>query len=112
MADPAVVTYIQSAPEHFRLVMLKIRELIYEIVPDATEAIKWSTPVFSRRDNICSLSTYKNHVTFAFFNGLMLHDPNGELLGSGDKMRHIKLRSLDELDEDQVKKWILEGFYQ
>ena len=33
------------------------------------------------------------------------------LEGTGKMMKHIKLRRLEEIDEEQLTKWIIEGFY-
>lgn len=109
--DPKVEEYILSAPDHFRDIMLRIRKLIYEIVPDATEAIKWNTPVFSRGKNICYIACFKNHVTFSFYNGRMLKDPDHILEGTGKMMKFIKLRHPEDIDIKRLRLWILEGFY-
>jgi hypothetical protein len=41
----------------------------------------------------------------------MLHDPEGFLLGTGKMLKYLKFTSIDELDEDRLRRWILEGFY-
>jgi len=109
--DPEVTDYIQSAPNPFREIMLRLRELVSEVVPDAEEAIKWGTPVFSKVKNICYMAVFRKHVTFAFYDGRMLKDPEGILQGTGKMMKHIKLKTLDDIDQEQIKKWIIEGFY-
>ena len=40
----------------------------------------------------------KKHLTFGFWRGIELDDPQGKLEGSGEKMRHLKIKSLQELD--------------
>jgi hypothetical protein len=110
-SDPHVLDYIHSAPAPQKEIMLIIRELIYKIVPDATEAFKWGSPAFSRIKTICYLASFKKHVTFAFYDGRMLKDPDGILEGTGKIMKHIKLKRLEDMDEDQLSKWIIEGFY-
>jgi len=106
-----VTDYINSAQSPFKEVMHKIRELIFELVPDAEEAIKWGTPVYSRIKNICYMAAFNKHVTFAFYNGRMLKDPYKVLEGTGKMMKYIKLKKIDDIDQEQIKKWILEGFY-
>ena len=110
-SNQKVQDYISSAQSPFREMMLEIRELIFELVPDVKEEIKWRTPVYSRKKNICYMAAFKKHVTFAFYDGRMLKDPDKILEGTGKMMRHIKLKKPEDIDREQVRKWILEGFY-
>ncbi|KPK80545.1 MAG: hypothetical protein AMS27_16850 [Bacteroides sp. SM23_62_1] len=109
--DPKVIEYINAAQSHQKEIMLTIRKMIFELVPDVGEAIKWGTPVYSRIKNICYMAAFKKHVTFAFYNGQMLKDPDGILEGTGKMMKHIKFKKIEDVDQEQIKKWILEGFY-
>jgi hypothetical protein len=110
--DPAVVEYIEQFPPELRAVMFRLRELIYEVVPDASEAIKWRSATFSYGHKpVCYIAGLTRHVTFAFHNGLMLRDPDGLLSGTGKYLRFIRFRSVGDVDEEQVRIWILEGFY-
>ncbi|MCK4746050.1 MAG: DUF1801 domain-containing protein [Bacteroidales bacterium] len=110
--DPKVIEYIEQYPPEFQAILFRLRELIYLVVPDAAEAIKWSAATFSyQKKSVCYLAGFTNHVTFAFHNGTMLNDPDGILLGTGKFMRYMKFRSPKDIDEEQMKIWILEGFY-
>jgi hypothetical protein len=102
--DPRISDYINSAPSPQREIMYKIRELIYKVVPDAKEAFKWGSPVFSRIKAICYLAAFRKHVTFAFYDGRMLRDPDGILEGTGKMMKHIKLSNPGDIDEEQLSK--------
>ena len=62
--DPDVKEYIDQFDPDFRDILLHLRALIYQVVPDATEDIKY-----------------------------------------------LKFKSIDELDEDRLRLWILESFY-
>ena len=110
-SDPEVEEYIDDFDPVLRDILIRLREIIYQVVPDATEAIKWSVPTFRLQKNICYIAGFKNHVTLAFHDGKMLKDPDGLLLGTGKHMKYLKFKSTDELDEDRLRKWILEGFY-
>src|SRR3954454_22776890 len=37
------------------------------------------------------VNIFRAHVNVGFFNGALLHDPAGLLLGTGKRMRHVKL---------------------
>ena len=109
--NPEVEDYIDQFNPPHREILIRLRAIIFEVVPDATEDIKWRVPTFSRHKNICYMAGFKHHVTFAFYDGKMLKDPEGLLQGSGKQMKYIKFRSLDDIDEERLRLWILQGFY-
>jgi len=110
--NPEVIEYIEQFPPELKPIIFRLREYIHEIVPDATEAVKWRSATFSYGSRpVCYIAGLKNHVTLAFHNGLMLRDTDGLLSGTGKYLKFIRFRSMEEIDEEQVKIWILEGFY-
>jgi hypothetical protein len=112
ITDPEVDEYILQFPDEFVEIMMRLRELIHQVVPETSEAIKWSRPHFSMGCHpVCYIGGFKKHVTLAFHDGRMLNDPDKILLGTGKKMKYLKFRSVDELDEEKLRKWIVEGFY-
>ena len=44
------------------------------------------------------IKAFKNNVNFGFWRGTDIQDPKGLLQGSGDKMRHVKVTSLGDID--------------
>jgi len=44
------------------------------------------------------VNVFKAHVNIGFFFGAQLRDPGGLLLGSGKRMRHVKVTPGEELD--------------
>ncbi|KPL12391.1 MAG: hypothetical protein AMS23_01870 [Bacteroides sp. SM1_62] len=110
-SDLEVEAYIDQFDPVFRDILIRLRELIYEVVPDASEGIKWRVPTFSLHKTVCYIAGFKNHVTFAFHDGKMLKDPDGLLLGTGKHMKYLKFKSIADLDEERLRLWILEGFY-
>lgn len=110
--DARVTEYIEQFNPEFREILSILREHIFQVVPDVNEAIKWGSPTYSLgRKPICYTKGLTNHVTLAFHNGTMLNDPDGVLLGTGKYLRFIRFRSVGEINDEQVRIWILEGFY-
>ena len=52
------------------------------------------------------LAPQKAHVNLGFMYGADLPDPDGLLEGTGKLMRHIKIRSLDEVKRPAIKQLI------
>ncbi len=48
------------------------------------------------------VAAYRAHAAIGFFQGASLPDPAGLLVGSGKRMRHVKLRWGAEIDEEAV----------
>jgi uncharacterized protein YdhG (YjbR/CyaY superfamily) len=64
-ARPTTVTeYINAAPEAAQAKLNEIRSILKEVAPDATEALKWGSPVFEEKRILFSYSAYKSHLNF------------------------------------------------
>jgi len=80
--------------------MPKAKEFIFQ------EAIRYSFSQ-SRFDQICYiLPQRKGYVTFGFFFGGGLPDPEKLLIGEGKRMRHIKVWSVEEAKNPALAKLI------
>ena len=75
----------------------QLRDILREALPEAEEAIKWSQPVWSAYGPLCFIKAFKAHINFGFWRGVELDDPQQLLEGSGVKMRHVKIRSLEDI---------------
>ena len=100
-----VSQYIENADGSQMAVMQKIRQLIHETVPNVIEEIKWSRPVFKASKDFAYLKTAKGYVTLGFFNFDKLNDPQHKLEGTGKDMRHIKIKSVADIDEALLRDW-------
>lgn len=45
------------------------------------------------------VNAFKAHASVGFFHGASIPDPNGQLEGTGKRMRHVKLRPGEDVDE-------------
>ncbi|HLL06785.1 MAG TPA: DUF1801 domain-containing protein [Myxococcaceae bacterium] len=75
-----------------------LRQLIREVAPEATESMKWGQPVYDVNGPFAHIKAYRNHVNFGFWRGADLTDPKGILKGTGSRMRHVELRSPEDVD--------------
>ena len=95
-ADKKTVdSWMAELEPSIREIAQALREIILEAAPGITESIKWNTPNYAKGGNVCYLAANKGHVNFGFFNGAGLPNPDGLIEGTGAKMRHIKVKSME-----------------
>lgn len=86
--------------------MEKIRTLIHESVPDVTESIKWSRPVFTAKTDFLYFKSTKSYLTVGFFKYEKIKEATHLLEGTGKGMRHIKIKRLEDLNQDVLRIWL------
>jgi len=86
----------------------RVRQLIREADPEATETVKWrkptnpdGVPVWEHHGLLCTGETYRDKVKLTFAKGAALPDPAGLFNASLDAgtRRAIDVREGDALDE-------------
>lgn len=62
---PATVAeYIDSAPEEAQKKLREIRAILKDVAPNATESLKWGSPVFEENRILFAYSAFKTHLNF------------------------------------------------
>ena len=56
--------YIARCPADVQEILQKIRAIVREAAPDATEAIKYQMPTFVLNGNLVHFAAFKNHIGF------------------------------------------------
>jgi hypothetical protein len=101
---PQVSNYIINSGNQ-QEILQTIRQLIHETVAQVTEEFKWGRPVFRTNKDFAYLKTAKNYVTLGFFNFEKLRDPHNRLEGTGKEMRHIKIKTINDIDRNLLTAW-------
>ncbi len=60
-----IAEYIETAPPQAQEHLRELYALLKRVAPDATESIKWGSPVFEERRILFSFSAHKDHINFA-----------------------------------------------
>jgi hypothetical protein len=105
MADRAgrtVDDYVASIPPPLDAVAAELRRVVQAAAPEAGESIKWGQPVYDAGGPFAALKAFSRHVTLTFWRGAALPDPTGLLGGDGDRMRHARFSSLDDVREEPI----------
>lgn len=101
--------YIASLEGWQREAARELDRLVIETVPTAARVIKWGQPVYENQGQLCYFKAGKAHINFGFFRGSELSDPQGIVEGTGDSMRHVKIKSLDSIPREALAALILES---
>lgn len=106
MADRRTIDdYIAGLPDWRGEAVARLRGLIREAGPELTEGVKWAQPVWSVGGPAIYVKAFGGSVNLGFWRGGELEDPEGRLEG-GDRMKHLKLRSVGDIDADAVRTFV------
>jgi hypothetical protein len=99
--DKKVDEYIEKQKSPQREICQKLREIMLKTSPDLKEELKMGVPWYEGKYYIVAL---KDHVNLGFsLKGLSKKEI--ELFeGGGKTMKHIKIQSLEEIDEKKIVK--------
>jgi len=83
--------------------MKRLREVVKEGAPHSAVAIKWAQPVWEWNGPMIWMKAYPKHVDIGFWRGTEMDDPKKVLTGDGERMRHIKITSVDDIPADALR---------
>ena len=99
--------YMKDENPALRKVVRELRAFVKGVVPDMKETVNsWGVSTFERESPFCCYMVGKNHVTFGFHYGTSLSDPEGLLEGTGKNIRHVKLRTVEDLEQKGLKELV------
>lgn len=103
--------YIDNASDFAQPILKEIREVFHETSTEIEEGIKWGMPAFMYKGIVSNLAAFKNHVSFGFWKGKLMKDPQGIF---NDRERTqicaIKLTSVDDIPDRKIlKAYVLEA---
>jgi hypothetical protein len=94
--------FLKSYPPEVQAICRKLHALVKSAMPEAYEHLYASQNHISysnsesARDEMIYLVPMKDYVRLGFFWGGNLPDPDHLLIGAGKRLRHVKVRTLDE----------------
>jgi hypothetical protein len=110
--DPAVDTFLKGYPPPVREIAVKAREVIFSVMPDATEKVYpgWKVIQYGAGADMKSvfavLSPQRERVNLGLANGVDLPDPDGLLEGEGKAIRHVKLTSPEAASAPAIRELV------
>jgi hypothetical protein len=96
--------YLSDQSPKNRAIIRALRKLVKRVEPGLEESVMWGNGCWVKRKvpkgriPVSYVYSAPDHVQFGFLRGSSLKDPKGLLEGSGQYVRHIKLRKVAEID--------------
>ena len=107
---------VAEANSEMKKIAYALRALLAEIMPNITEVpwghqktVGYGVGRKKMSEHFCYIAPFKNYVNLGFFYGADLPDPDGLLDGGGKLLRHIKIHSIDDLENPAIRKLIEEA---
>ena len=97
--DEGVRKYIEKQKSPQKEMLLRLREIIVGNSPGIREQMKWGVPEYEGKYYIVAL---KDHVNLGFSLKGLSPEEEALLEGSGNTMKHIKISSLNDIDEERI----------
>ena len=98
--------WMQRVMPDLNPVVERLDELIRDALADLQYAVKWKKAYYGLPEQgwIIEVVAYDVSVNVVFFGGADFDSPPP--LGSTGRTRYVKLRSLDEVEQPEVRQWI------
>lgn len=90
---------------HYDMVQ-QVRTLAMATGEDVTEEVKYGGLLFSVQTHFAGVFAYARHISVELSEGATLPDPHRVLEGGGKHRRHIKLHTMDDIEEKQVADYL------
>ena len=98
--------YIAAFDDWRTEAMKRLRQVVKEGAPHSAVAIKWAQPVWEWNGPMIWMKAYPKHVNIGFWRGTEMDDPKKVLTGDGERMRHIKITTVDEIPVDALRELV------
>ncbi|MCC6317411.1 MAG: DUF1801 domain-containing protein [Gemmatimonadaceae bacterium] len=108
VGDKAVFAYIASLPEPQRTIAETVDALAAKTLPGLQRSVKWGMAYYGVGDGWCfSCGGFAGHVKLMFISGAALEPvPPVTPVAMGKATRGVDLRSVEDLDVQQVQSWM------
>ncbi len=105
-------------PEDQLIIVERLRELVFECIPDVKEKLSFNVPFFRKNKSICFIwpgavswgNTTWESVEFGFTHGNLLADKAGYLdRGTRKQVFSKRFSSIEEINEDLLREYLYEA---
>ena len=104
-----------AVPE-MRPIAERLREIVGEVDPDTVEVVRlgdraatYGVGPKKMSEGYSYILPHKNWVNLGFYKGAELPDPAELMEGTGKKLRHVKVRSVEDAERPEIRTLIEEA---
>lgn len=97
--DEKISQYIEKQKSPLKEICKILRKIILKTYPSIKEEIKWGVPNYG---NFYYLVALKTHVNLGFSIKNLTGEEIKLLEGTGETMRHIKIKKVEDIDEKRI----------
>ncbi|MCX6182831.1 MAG: DUF1801 domain-containing protein [Bacteroidetes bacterium] len=106
----AAENYIYDAPEKYRDLLYRLREILLNASPYIEEKIAYMVPFYKHFGMLCYIAHGKRGVEVGFWRGHELSNEQGVLISDGRKIvRSLVYEKMEELDESILMEIVQEA---
>ena len=106
-AADALIVAVRSRSEEHAAIITAVRAVVHACVQPVTEEVKYGGILFASGVGFAGVFAYSGHVSVEFGHGASIRDPDGNLEGTGKGRRHIKLRSVHDIEARQLSTFVV-----
>ncbi len=114
MSAEQIEKYISGLPAGNKEIVQALHKLVMATIPKCNPLIGHGMPGYSLTesgyDRIIYIWPSKKHVSLGFFFGGYLNDQEKLLIGTGARMRHVVIKSLEDVSNPALKDLIREAW--
>lgn len=96
-----------------RPIARRLRKVIVDVHPGYVEVVRLGDRAATfglgpkkMSEGYAYILPHKNWVNLGFYKGTLLPDPSSLLEGTGAKMRHVKIRSIEDAEQPKIRNLI------
>jgi hypothetical protein len=108
-----IASLLATHHPHIRAIVERLRVIVREAVPDASETPQpsWHSINYRHPDcgYFCGIFPQQDDVLLAFEFGVLLPDPNGALEGKGTQVRFLRIKDIKDIKVRAIKYFIREA---
>lgn len=102
-----IETYTSNLDAEIASLVIETRRFVLDLVPEAIERYKWSHPWYELNGPFSYIMDFSKHVNLGFPRGAELVDRFSFLEGTGKGMRHVKIRSTEDLADPAIAELVM-----
>lgn len=101
---------MQDCPETQKTVLTLLRGIVFKVHPEVYEVVRpgersavYGLGPKKMSEGYAYLMPHEQWINLGFFKGADLPDPAGMLEGTGAKMRHVKVRTVEQAEQTAIQ---------